>query len=134
MTAPGLIALESMSDFASTVGRLENALSSRGIAPIARIDHTAGAASAGLELSPILVILFGNPGVGTLLMQENPVVGIDLPLRIMVWTEGARTFVARVDPHWIAGRHEIVRAADAVAKMAMLLAALATEACSEPET
>jgi uncharacterized protein (DUF302 family) len=51
------------------------------------IDHADNAASAGMELRPTVLILFGNPAVGTVLMQSEQTIGIDLPLKYLVWKD-----------------------------------------------
>ncbi len=72
-----------------TVDRLTTALKEKGITPAARIDHAAAAKAAGLELKPTEVLLFGNPKLGTPLMQSNRHVAIDLPMRVLVWEDDA---------------------------------------------
>lgn len=63
-----------------TVDRLTAALKDKGITPVARVDHAAAAKAAGLELKPTEVLMFGNPKLGTPLMQTNRLVAIDLPI------------------------------------------------------
>jgi uncharacterized protein (DUF302 family) len=72
-----------------TVDRLTTALKDKGITPAARIDHAAAAKAAGLELKPTEVLLFGNPKLGTPLMQTNRHVAIDLPMKVLVWEDDA---------------------------------------------
>ena len=74
----------------------------------ARIDHAAGAAEAGLELTPTELIIFGNARAGTPLMQANPTMGIDLPLKALVWQDAAgKTWLSYDQPAWLAQRHGI---------------------------
>jgi uncharacterized protein (DUF302 family) len=72
-----------------TVDRLTAALKGKGITPVARVDHAAAAKGAGLQLRPTEVLLFGNPKLGTPLMQANRHVAIDLPMRVLVWEDDA---------------------------------------------
>ena len=51
------------------------------------IDHAQNAADAGMELLPSQLIVFGNPSVGTELMNANPLIGLDLPLKLLVWKD-----------------------------------------------
>ena len=67
--------------------RLLAALAERNMTVFARIDHAAGAASAGLTLRPTEVVIFGNPKGGTALMQDRQTAGIDLPLKALVWQD-----------------------------------------------
>lgn len=76
------------------LGRLGSELERRGIPLFAVIDHGAAANDAGLELSDEVVALFGNPSVGTRLMQRNPRAGIDLPLRMLIWDDEGTTMTA----------------------------------------
>lgn len=93
-----LTIVEADGDVAATVGRIEDALHAMGVTVFARIDHAAGARAAGLELSDEVVLVFGDPAAGTKLMQADPRVGIDLPLRMLVWSQNGRTLVGYRDP------------------------------------
>jgi uncharacterized protein (DUF302 family) len=86
--------------------RLEAAVRARGMTVFARIDHAAGAAQAGLPLRPTEVLVFGAAAGGTPLMQAYQTMGIDLPLKALVWEdESGATMLAYNDPHWVAARH-----------------------------
>lgn len=91
---------------------------------LARIDHAAAAAEVDLPLRSTEVVLFGNPKTGTPLMQDVQTMGIDLPLKILVWQdEQNRTWVAYNDPFWLAKRHTLAEgAAPILEKMALALA------------
>ena len=72
----------------------------------ARIDHAAGAASAGLPLRPTEVLIFGNAKGGTPLMQSVQTIGIDLPLKALVWQDASgQTWFSYNDPAFLAQRH-----------------------------
>jgi len=72
------------------------------------VDHEAGADSVGLDLRPTRLVVFGNPNLGTPLMQEKPTIGIDLPLKILVWEDAdGDTFVTTNDIDFLAARHGI---------------------------
>lgn len=70
-----------------TIKRVEQVLHTMDIPVFAKFDHKKNAEEAGLELSPNQVIVFGSPKVGTKLMQENPAISIELPLKISVWED-----------------------------------------------
>lgn len=128
MTPEGLIVVKSRLSPAETTERLIAAVTSRGMAVMARVDHAAAARSAGLELGPTEVLMFGNPSAGTPLMQAQQSVGIDLPLKTLVWQdEAGQTFVGYNDPQWIAARHGLT-ADSVVGRMTAVLAAIAREA------
>ena len=92
---------------AETVTRLTAAIENAGAKVAAVVDHATAAADAGLDLPPTTVVIFGNPKLGTPLMQENPMIGLDLPLRILVWQKGDTTMVGYVEPGALAARYEI---------------------------
>jgi uncharacterized protein (DUF302 family) len=118
----------SASGYAETVGRLVEAIERRGLTVFARIDHARAAREAGLELADEEVVLFGNPRAGTPLMQGDPRIGIELPLRILVWADGANTMLGYVDPRELAASYEVAEHQPTLDQMAALLADLATEA------
>ncbi len=76
-----------------TAERAVQALASRGVELFARIDHAGAARAVGLELADEVVLVFGNPRGGTLLMQADPRAGYSLPLRLLVWDAGGETIV-----------------------------------------
>jgi len=91
--------VEVETDVPTAVARIEQALRQLEITLFARIDHAAGARAVGLELPDEVVLVFGDPAAGTPLMQVDPQVGLDLPLRMLVWARGDRTAVGYRDPH-----------------------------------
>jgi uncharacterized protein (DUF302 family) len=109
--------------------RLVAEINARGMTVFARIDHAAGAAEVGLKLRPTELIIFGNARGGTPLMQSNQTVGIDLPLKALVWQDAAgKTLISYNEPSWIAQRHGIADAEAVVSKMTDLLRAIVTTA------
>ena len=89
MTPEGLIVRASRHEPKETMDRLVAAVTARGAAVVARIDHAAAAAAVGLALAPTEVLVFGNPRAGTPLMQAAQTIGIDLPLKALVWRDAA---------------------------------------------
>ena len=87
----GLTSIRSRFDPKETMDRLEAEIRAQGMTVFARIDHTAGAVEAGLELRPTQLIIFGNARGGTPLMQSVQTVGIDLPLKALVWKDASGT-------------------------------------------
>ncbi len=88
-----LTTVKSADSVSSTVDRLIAALSKRGTKLFARIDHAAGARNAGLELADEELVIFGDPRVGTLLMQSDPAIGYELPLRLLIWDAAGQTMI-----------------------------------------
>jgi uncharacterized protein (DUF302 family) len=97
----------------------------------ARIDHAAGARELGLPLRPTELVIFGNAKGGTPLMQANQAIGIDLPLKALVWQDDAGvTWLSYNDPAWFARRHELGQQAEAPVKAMTALLDAVTRAAS----
>jgi uncharacterized protein (DUF302 family) len=106
MAAEGLTTIKSNYSPKETMDRLEAAVKSKGLTVFAHIDHAAGAAQVGLPLRPTDLLIFGNAKGGTPLMQANQEIGIDLPLKILVWQDQAgTTWLSYNDSSWLAKRH-----------------------------
>jgi uncharacterized protein (DUF302 family) len=88
------------------MSRLEAEVKARGMTVFAHIDHAAGASAIGLPLRPTDLLILGNAKGGTPLMQSVQTIGIDLPLKILVWQDAAgSTWLSYNDPSWFAKRH-----------------------------
>ena len=112
-----------------TVDRLTAALKEKGISPAARIDHAAAAKGAGLELKPTEVLMFGNPKLGTPLMQANRLVAIDLPMKVLVWEDDAgKIWIAYTPPSTLKARYKIEGRDDTLKAMAGALEAFTATA------
>ena len=104
--ADGLVAVKSPYAAKDTMARLEDAVKQRGLNVFARIDHAAGAAKIGKTLRPTELLIFGNPQGGTPFMECEQTVGIDLPLKALVWEDAsAQVWVGYNDPAYLAQRH-----------------------------
>ena len=79
----GLVKLKSAHSVPETLDRLERAVTAKGMAVFTRIDHAKGASRVDKQLRPTELLIFGNPKVGTLLMQSNQNAGLDLPLKAL---------------------------------------------------
>lgn len=84
-----LFTYESSFSVDETMERIQRELQTLGIPVFAHFDHAKNAEEAGLELKPTKVVVFGSPKVGTQLMQANPSIALELPLRIAVWEDAA---------------------------------------------
>jgi uncharacterized protein (DUF302 family) len=123
-----LITRASSGSHGDTVARLIAAIEGKGIKLFATIDHAGAAHEAGLELDPELVVVFGNPRAGTQLMVEDPQVGLDLPLRILVYERGGEVTLAYHEPTDLRGAYRLAEHAGVVEAMAGLIAELVAEA------
>ena len=100
-----------------TIDALAADLAAKGIAIIARVDHAAGAKAAGLSLPPTELVIFGNPKLGTPLMQSNRAIGLDLPMKVLAFEDADGSVkiaytapAALLQRHGIGDRTEIVEA------------------------
>lgn len=123
-----MLSTRSRHDHADTVERLLAAIEKRGIKVFAQIDHAAAAREVGLELQDEQVVIFGNPQAGTGLMQEDPQVGIELPLRILVWRKGDDVLLGYKDPLDLSQQYKLAPRVGVLEAMAALLGELAAEA------
>jgi len=106
MAVEGLTTIRSSYGPKDTMNKSEAAVKARGMTVFAHVDHAAGAAAAGLTLRPTELLIFGNARGGTPLMQANQAIGVDLPLRALVWQDAAGdTWVSYNDPAWLAKRY-----------------------------
>jgi uncharacterized protein (DUF302 family) len=130
MTANGLVSLRSSRGPQETMKGLEAEVRARGMTVFAHIDHAAGASAAGLLLRPTDLLIVGNAKAGTPLMQSIQTIGIDLPLKVLVWQdEAGNTWVSYNDPAWLAQRHALGPAADpAITALSAALDAVAKAA------
>jgi uncharacterized protein (DUF302 family) len=127
----GLTSIQSSFGPKATMDRLDAEIHAKGLNVFARIDHAAGAAEVGLTLAPTELIVFGNARGGTPLMQSVQTVGIDLPLKALVWKDATgKTWLSYNEPSWIARRHGVADAEQVVSKMAAALSAMARTAAN----
>lgn len=105
--ATGLIIKASPHSVQETTERLTQAIESKGLRLFATIDHSENAAGVELELPPTQVIMFGNPNLGTPLMQCNQSIAIDLPQKMLIWQDQEGVKVAYNNPVYLAGRHHL---------------------------
>jgi uncharacterized protein (DUF302 family) len=124
------IVKRSLSSYSDTTRSLLAAIERRGLRVFARIDHAAAAREVGLELAEEEVVLFGDPRGGTPLMLSDRRIGIELPLRILVWREGAEALLAYQDPRELSDAYDVSEHQSTLERMATLLEELTTEAAS----
>jgi uncharacterized protein (DUF302 family) len=130
MPVKGLITIESRFGPEETMNRFEAEVRARGMTVFAHVDHAAGAAAAGMPLRPTELLIFGNARTGTPLMEATQTLGIDLPLKALVWQDASgAAFLSYNDPAFLAHRHGIDGASNpTVEAMAAALKAIASKA------
>jgi uncharacterized protein (DUF302 family) len=126
--ADGLVTVKSPYRPKETMDRLEMAAKARGLVVFARIDHAAGAAKIGKTLRPTELLIFGNPQGGTPFIECAQTVGIDLPLKALVWEDlSGQVWLGYNEPKFLARRHAASQC-PAVEGLSKALASLAQEA------
>ena len=85
--AGSIVVTRSAHDVNETTNRLEAALRAKGVTVFARIDHAANAKRVNIALPPVQLLIFGNPRLGSPLLASNPMVGLDLPMKALVWED-----------------------------------------------
>jgi uncharacterized protein (DUF302 family) len=127
----GLVVIDSANTMADTEGQLVAALDAAGLKVAARIDHAANAKSVGLDLAPTVLFIFGNPKAGTALIQADRTVGIDLPLKVLIWDDGGKVKIGYSDPNDIARRHGMDANLPVLAQMTTALQRITNSAASK---
>lgn len=128
----GLVKYESQYSVKETADRFEKIATSKGLTLFARIDHQKNARSAGLELRPTEVIIFGNPKVGTPLMQCAQDAAIDLPQKVMVSEDANnKVWLSYNNPDYLMKRHEIKGCDKVIKKISGVLSKLSQAAVAK---
>ena len=128
-TNNGLVQLTSKYSFESTYEIIKNTLDANpNIGILAEVDHTNNAKRVDLELPKTKLILFGNPKLGTPLMQSSRTVAIDLPQKILIWEADGKVFLAYNDPKYLLNRHGITDKDPIAEKIAGALATISGKA------
>ena len=132
--ASGMVDIPSRYSVPESLVRLEAILQEKGLTIFARVDHSGEAKKVGLEMRPTQLVIFGSPKGGTPLMQSIQTIGIDLPLKALVWQDvSGKTWLSYNDPSWLAKRHGLGPDIDpAVNAITAALSAVARKATASP--
>ena len=129
--AQGLIVKQAQGSVAETVEKFKAAVEGAGAKVFAVVDHAKGAMSVGAEIPPATVVIFGNPKLGTPLIAANPQIGLDLPLKVLVWDEGGKTMIGYTDPAALKDRYGVTGADKTFATITGALGKLTDKAAAE---
>ncbi len=135
MSESGIESMASRHSVKDTIDRLVAVVEEAGLHIFARVDHARNAAQVGLDLRPTEVLIFGNPKVGTPLMLDNQMSGIDLPLRVLAWEdEAGHVWLSHNTGEWLAKRHSLgEQSADSLAAISSGLAKLCAKAAEDSQ-
>ncbi|MDE2252797.1 MAG: DUF302 domain-containing protein [Betaproteobacteria bacterium] len=129
---PQVIEVRSTHTVVQTLWHLEHAIHRRHLHIVAMVDHSGAAHKVGLDLPPTKLVIFGNPALGTKLMQMNQQAGLGLPLKMLVWEDAEhRVWLGYTDPAVFARRYDISPSAEPILLMTKALHAIAAEAAGE---
>jgi uncharacterized protein (DUF302 family) len=103
--AEGIVTRASPHSAAETLARLLGLISARGLTLFAVVDHSGGAKQAGLQLRETKLVIFGSPTGGTPAMIASPTLALELPLKILIWEDGAAVQVSYTSPAYLAARY-----------------------------
>lgn len=118
LAAEGLITKASDNSVDETIAKMKTALASKGIKVMAEVDHQANAASVDKKMGKTKLLIFGNPALGTPLMQSSITTAIDLPMKLLVWRDAdGKVWLAYNDPQYFARRHDIKNREEVLKKM-----------------
>lgn len=129
----GIVSVQSQFSAAKTADRLALALEAKGMKVFSRIDHQASAESVKLALRPTTLLIFGNPTVGTQLMHQNQTLGLDLPLKFLIWQAADHTvYISWNNPYYLAQRHGLNPNLELLSRLSQNLVSLAKSAAGSP--
>lgn len=127
----GMVSVKSVHTVSVTADRLENALKNKGMTVFTRINHAKGAEKVGKTLRPTELVIFGNPKIGTPLMQCSQSIAIDLPQKALIWEdEQGAVWLSYNDPQYLAKRHNTQGCDEVLKKVTNALGNFAKKATS----
>lgn len=122
-----LIEIQSPFTAGVTLNMLRENIKNKGLNIFTEIDHSQAAKNSNMDLSPVYVLVFGNPRVGTRLMQADPRVGIELPLKILIYEDQGITQIAYSNPENYSGIYNLTEQEDILKNMSDLLNTIVQE-------
>lgn len=119
----GIIKIQSNSGVKETIDRLISELEKKGMHIFLRIDHKVNAVKIGIDIEPAELVIFGKPQIGIALIQDNPDVALDLPMKVLAWEDAkGNVWLTYNDPVYIASRHDLTDMSMAtISKMSEML-------------
>jgi len=131
MAAEGLINVQSDFNVKETTERLESILNEKGMTIFNQINHSDAAQKVGVELRETRLIIFGNPKVGSPLMQCQQSVAIDLPQKAIIWEDDiSKVWISYNDPRYLGKRHNIIGCDEVISKVEKALSGITKAAAT----
>jgi uncharacterized protein (DUF302 family) len=130
--ADGMVNVASNFDVTETADRMESLLQQKGMTVFNRIDHSENAAVAGMELRGTVLLIFGNPKIGSRLMQCSQSVAIDLPQKALAWEDDeGDVWLSYNDPSYLSARHQLSACDEVITKVGQALSGISRAAAAE---
>jgi len=124
----GLVVQKSPYSVSESLDRMSALLEKKGIKVIARVPHTQAADKVGIQMDEVELLIFGNPKLGSPLMQSQVTTAIDLPMKMIAWKDAdGQVWIGYNDPAWIAKRHGITDRDAVISKMSGALKGLSAK-------
>ncbi|MBD3184730.1 DUF302 domain-containing protein [Candidatus Poribacteria bacterium] len=128
----GLVKIKSNHNVKQTADNAESILNNMGLTVFNRINHAENAAKVDEELRPTELLIFGNPKIGTKLMNCSQSIAIDLPQKILIWEdEKENVWLAYNNPRYLARRHNIKGCNEIIKKVNKVLKKIAMDATAK---
>ena len=132
MAAEGLINVQSDFNVKETTERLESILNEKGMTIFNQINHSDAAQKVGVELRETRLIIFGNPKVGSPLMQCQQSVAVDLPQKAIIWEDDkSKVWISYNDPRYLGKRHNIIGCDEVINKVEKALSGITAAAATK---
>ena len=129
LNASGIVVKQSGCSVEETAHNLKQILKKKGITIFATINHGANARLVGLKMRPSIAIVFGKPKMGTVLMKEDPSIGVDLPLKVLIYQDrDGKTKIAYKDGSYYEEHYHIVKHKKLLHKISTVLNNLTNKA------
>jgi len=125
LKAQKMIMQETQLSVQSAAEKIQQAIDRKGLTVFNVIDHKTNAAKVGMELPGLTLIVFGNPEVGSKLMKADPRVGVDLPMKILVYAEGDQTKIGFYDPMLLLKKYDLEDRKEILSNMQKAMAGFA---------
>jgi len=132
MAAEGLINVQSDFNVKETTERLESILNEKGMTIFNQINHSDAAQKVGVELRETRLVIFGNPKVGSPLMQCQQSVAVDLPQKAIIWEDDkSKVWISYNDPRYLGKRHNIIGCDEVISKVEKALSGITKAAATK---
>ena len=119
----GMIRVKSNNSVSATIDKLEHVLSKKGMTIFKRINHATGGKKVGINIRPTELLIFGNPKIGTKLMQCTQTIALDFPQKALAYKdESGQVWLIYNDPNYITARHHVKGCEEVVKKLSNALA------------